>query len=273
MTWTPAACSCRRLRVWVYGGSTTFGLGQRDEHSLPSELARTAAQNGITLDVSNRGVAGATHWTSAQRFAWDIASTKPPDLVIFYDGVNDMGGVWAQVVAHRFGVDEPAHNGTELRRRDFEHEALLSPFSRTIPDAVEIPRQAPMATNEQPPEAVGHEAANNYARSRGLSVAAATSADVPAIWFWQPTPASRKPLPGGRLDSDVEPTDSSRAAARAASSNLPSDVVDLSGALDTSEDAVFWDGGHTNEVGARLIAAAMFDHIRPQLDQLLEEDL
>ena len=50
-SWSPPACSCRRIKVWIYGGSTTWGIDQRDDHTIPSELARAAFENGLTVDV------------------------------------------------------------------------------------------------------------------------------------------------------------------------------------------------------------------------------
>lgn len=265
-TWTPPPCRCHRLSVWVYGGSTTFGLGQRDDHTIPSELARIAAREGITLDVSNRGFAGATHWMAAQRFAWDVATEDPPDLVIFYDGVNDQGAVSTLVETGRFGVAEPAARGLELERRNFDEEHGNPPGTPT-PDSVVLPAEKDDATPNQPGAAeVGRQTAAHYQRSRSLSVEAAQNAGIPALWFWQPTAASRRPPSPQEESQEVD-----RVTAQAAAAALPDGVIDLSGSVDASEEAVFYDGAHTNEVGAGLIAAAVYEHIRPQLEHLKRE--
>ena len=91
-TWKSPGTPDDALTVWVYGGSTTFGLDQRDDHTIPSELARRAAEDGVYLNVVNRGVLGDMHWQEANRFAWDLTVEAAPDLVVFNDGVNEIWG-------------------------------------------------------------------------------------------------------------------------------------------------------------------------------------
>jgi lysophospholipase L1-like esterase len=43
--------------------------------------------------------------------------------------------------------------------------------------------------------------------------------------------------------------------------------VDLGSALDGATGPVLWDFVHTNEEGARLSAQAIFDNLRPRLEQ------
>ena len=102
VTWTPPPCSCERLTVWFYGGSAAFGLEQRDEHTIASELARVAADNGITLDVVNRGIPGQLHWRNALRFGWDLAVEEPPDLVVFDEGAEEVDAA-TQLVDRGYG--------------------------------------------------------------------------------------------------------------------------------------------------------------------------
>jgi lysophospholipase L1-like esterase len=52
-----------------------------------------------------------------------------------------------------------------------------------------------------------------------------------------------------------------------ASSLLPDDVVDLTHALDAQPET-FVDDVHHDEAGARTVASALFDTLRPQLEQL-----
>ena len=54
-TWRPAVTpGCRPAKVWMFGGSTAFGQGQRDDHTIASELARVAWEDGIAVDVTKR---------------------------------------------------------------------------------------------------------------------------------------------------------------------------------------------------------------------------
>jgi len=48
---------------------------------------------------------------------------------------------------------------------------------------------------------------------------------------------------------------------------LPEPVIDLSSVLDDPPGPVYLDGGHTNELGAELVAAAMLPHLRRAIDE------
>jgi len=59
-TWrAPAAPGATApLRVFVFGGSTVWGTGVRDDHTVPSELARYLGEHGVVADVENFGETG-----------------------------------------------------------------------------------------------------------------------------------------------------------------------------------------------------------------------
>jgi hypothetical protein len=46
---------------------------------------------------------------------------------------------------------------------------------------------------------------------------------------------------------------------------LPPDVVDLSAVFDGSEDDIYIDEVHTNELGARIVAEALWAELGPEL--------
>lgn len=79
------------LRVLMLGGSTTFGFGATsDDTTIPANLERILRQRlGFPVEVLNAGVPG---YDSAQEMAqlqqrW---LRLRPDLVIIYDGANDL---------------------------------------------------------------------------------------------------------------------------------------------------------------------------------------
>ena len=67
-----------------------FGFGQRDEHTIPSEIARLAEADGIRIRSVNFGVESYNGYQETMAFADALAKDDPPDLVVFYDGVNEM---------------------------------------------------------------------------------------------------------------------------------------------------------------------------------------
>ena len=60
-------CECPSPTLWRLGGSVAFGLRQRDDETIASELSRLAAVDGISLDVTNLAVPGWTITKNASR--------------------------------------------------------------------------------------------------------------------------------------------------------------------------------------------------------------
>ncbi len=271
VTWAPPACEgCRRLRVWVYGGSTTFGLGQRDEHTIPSELARVAWEQGVVLDVDNRGVPGDAHWEEAQRFAWDLANEAPPDLVVFYDGVNEIRSL-------EFVTDGPARPVSFVKENFWrQYLGLTGESGAALAESLvgRRPGGTPPGGSIVPVPAApeldatgwGELAVARFERSRATSSVLADGYGVPVVYLWQPAlehrpaPVEGEPaLPGRVFAVD---------RARAARAALSGEVVDLSRALDSVDRPVFYDSNHTNELGARVVAEQMYRAVAPRLTQL-----
>jgi lysophospholipase L1-like esterase len=267
-SWRPPACTCRRLRVWLYGGSTMLGIGQRDDHTIPSELARVAWEHGIALEVSNRGVAGELNWQETQRMQWDVAAEGAPDLVVFYDGFNDLSGAARRNNDPTRGYS-PAWPvpGRAYSAPPGDDNALLRRIFGRAPDGAG--RNPTVVPPKLAPSALGDAAMTAFQRGREPARRLMRADGVPIQWFWQPdrlTRPARADEPQGDRDEERD-LRTTWAAARKA---LPADVHDLGGLFDRERRPVYFDSAHTNEYGARRVAEAMFETLRPQLDELAD---
>lgn len=262
-SWVPPPCDCERVTVWMYGGSTTFGLGQRDAHTIASELARSAWESGVALDVSNRGVPGHLHWIQSQRFAWDLTIEDPPDLVVFYDGVNE---IWAARGLNDRGghLDQPYEPLTEEVWAGIDQQ--WGPSVHPPPDGARAldPESLPSMSGR----AIGELATRLYARSLKLSGDVASANSIPLVRFWQPARLSRP----SRDDEPRYPAGDekwNRDLYRGAEASIPDGVIDLSGVFDEIDAPLFSDDVHHNELGARIVAEAIFEELRPRLQPRL----
>lgn len=78
------------LTIWILGGSTTWGLGAPDAETIPSHLARLLAErNGVRARVRNLGEIGFVSTQEIVRLLRELQRGHRPDLVVFFDGVND----------------------------------------------------------------------------------------------------------------------------------------------------------------------------------------
>jgi len=266
-SYEPAATDTAPV-VWFFGGSTMWGEGQRDEHTIPSEVTRLAEAAGAPITAVNFGSPGYTSWEAMLRFEQELAHRPAPDLAVFYDGTNDLRYQNIQLEAER-GDPAPEHPAP--------HHVLSSGSPTPVPDEVEVEVRQPAsgwerwertslvgrwlfapagaATDDPGPlvdeaeaQALQDRVIEVYGRAARLVRGLALDHDVPVVQTWQPI--SSGPVPG--LYEGIP-------------GRLPG-VVDLSGSLEQVEDdAVYIDGGHTNELGARLVAEAMW----PAVEQAL----
>ena len=88
------------LKIFMFGGSTLWGTGARDEFTIPALLEELIESKGaVDVEVINFGESG---YVSTQEIILLIRQLQKgdiPDLVIFYDGVNDTFSAYQQNIA------------------------------------------------------------------------------------------------------------------------------------------------------------------------------
>lgn len=79
------------LQVWVFGGSTVWGFGTPDGETIPSYLAALLNDEwGVDTTVRNLGEGAFVSTQEVARLMLELQRGKRPDLVVIYDGVNDV---------------------------------------------------------------------------------------------------------------------------------------------------------------------------------------
>jgi hypothetical protein len=88
-------CSPQAFQIWAFGASTLWGVGARDDQTIPSILSQEYARTVGPLCVTNFGEPA---WVSNQNLIQLQIALKhaphPPDLVLFYDGLADVIAVY-----------------------------------------------------------------------------------------------------------------------------------------------------------------------------------
>jgi len=247
-----STCDCPVVDVWVVGGSEVFGLGQRDEHTIASELVRLGEQRGVAVRVQNLGVPG---WTIAQESAAvraRLAAGERPDLIVVVDGYND---VMATLIASALYGPDP------------NRPAVLDPA-----DSQRFVERGLGMDDGGGLDAVGGAAVAQYQRSRRDLSAAAAQVDVPVVFFFQPD-ALTSPVQRGPVESLYDgivasaQLDDADRVLEYVSTALAPDVVNLRRSLADEPAPVFADTVHTNEAGARRVAAAVDQRIGALLQE------
>src|SRR5262247_740272 len=77
------------IKVFMFGGSTMWGLGAGDDSTIPSVFANEAKNKGINCEVVNFGQYAYVSTQEVIELTLQLQKGNIPDVVIFYDGVND----------------------------------------------------------------------------------------------------------------------------------------------------------------------------------------
>jgi len=88
-------CDSKAFTIYMFGGSTLWGTGSPDWGTIPSLLAEMYEKAGRPVCVWNYGESA---WVSTQQVVKLLLELKrtdrKPDLVLFYDGINDVFASW-----------------------------------------------------------------------------------------------------------------------------------------------------------------------------------
>tara|TARA_B100001093_G_C26698577_1_gene957993 strand:+ start:164 stop:1177 length:1014 start_codon:yes stop_codon:yes gene_type:complete len=154
--------------VFVFGGSTVYGVGSRDEGTIPSQIAKIASSHGTPVKVQNFGQMGYVSTQGVIELMKLIQRNDIPDIVIFYDGVNDPLASLRSNIGYTLGEDERAQEFNLLNPL-YESDSLKTILIRFI-YKLEIGRLL-------------YELRNNIRESEGSSnsIARSSVVDIPKI--------------------------------------------------------------------------------------------
>lgn len=262
-TMAPAPCSCTPREVWLVGGSAAFGSGQRDLHTIASNLVRLAAAEGRSVRVRNLGVPGYTLWQEYLLVIGRLARPgSRPDLVIFYDGFNDVSDSVSQTILTGPAWDRPV---IDVPTPDLT-DPLVS-MSRLGSDGIRRALEPEGGT-----KGVARRIAERYGKLSQLVVQLLQGQGVRAEVFFQPDALVTKVQTAagwdallGRSAGILAVRDALRSVLSEVRRRLPASVHDLRSVFDGDTRPVFFDSVHTNEVGARVVADAIYQQVRPLL--------
>ena len=193
------------LRIFMFGGSTLWGTGARDSMTIPAILATELANKGITAEVTNFGESGYVNTQEFIGLLLELQKEKIPDLVIFYDGVNDTFSAYQQGVA---GVPQNEFNRvTEFNLLTPANRAKLwfVAFRNTLHDLSTvkfleglfrrlgvIPQRGAVSasavvSSQVDHDALAHDVVANYKNSIKMVNALANQYGFKGFFYWQPT--------------------------------------------------------------------------------------
>lgn len=276
----------KRWKIFCFGGSTMWGSGVGDQVTIPSLLEQGLADRRIAAEVTNFGQGGYVLSQELITFALELRDGHVPDLVLFYDGYNDIGSGLVN--------DEPGSAADEFERveqYDLLHRPTLGswlthylsriPLTRLMAPSPEQSLAARILARTQkiPTEQLAKGVLDRYIMTLRVIQALADGAGIDTAFFLQPLPALRQ-----RPSEQEIPFAQSGAAGfyRAIYQGIAETkrtlgskdramerLTVLSDAFDKKEwdgKTAFFDDCHTAGPGNREIALRMLDVVVPILN-------
>ena len=271
--------------VWMFGGSTTWGEGQRDGYTIASYLGRIAEDAGTPIRVVNYGQRGWTHFQEMILFEQLLASEPAPAVAIFYDGANEINaqtlgakGVPSHTMADQyaekisggiseeFAPDEPPPappSKAKLAWQAYLDHSAIQQLVRVLKGQFDAPAGASEAAVHQS-AAVNQDGGSKDGFSETYVKTeqdAQRAVDVYERGRFLTTQLAEEY--GVMPIFFWQPVMAGQAEVWA-NDRISDPTLNISDALDGRED-VYIDGGHTNEEGARIVAERIWTDIEPSV--------
>lgn len=256
-------------RIWLFGGSTVWGTGNRDSGTLAAQLQQIYWERAPELGVrvQNFGEAGYVSRQSLMAFQSALACREQPaDLAIFLDGAND---VFAALQAGVAGLPQNEDN----RRREFNSSRQAGQLLRSWLMRLQgIARLAGVSTTtlaESDLPKLAQQISNHYFAQVKQAQALGLRYGVDVIYAWQPTAFDRNPAIADEVDivgasvaqhvqlQRMSTQQVTRIHERAQlAPGLP--IADLGHVFDEVAAPVFFDFVHLSEAGQRILALKLY---------------
>jgi hypothetical protein len=273
---TPGAnCSANSYKVFTFGGSTMWGTGAPDWGTIPAYLqANFTASRERPVCVMNFGETGFVSTQSVIELIVQLQSGNVPDLVIFYDGVNDVYAAYQsgrsthqnfdQIAAKLMkGESVPSFVAWIESSNSFRLlERLLAELRQKPQNRTDLVTYKTMAIDTA---TLSDSVVETYLSNYGIVDALARKYGFKFFFFWQPVISiGDKPLTSEEQDMrrQMEPAlielheTVYRRVQRVA--NEYENLYYIAEMFDSLDSGIWIDYSHVTPVGNRLIADKMF---------------
>lgn len=258
----------KAVKIFFFGGSTTWGIGAEDKDTIPSLLTQELNKAGV-YNVTNYGQGGYFSTQEAIAFIFEILKEKKPDIAIFLDGFNEnwVGGYSPGDFFKYSGYDPKKDlkidfsNNAAVLNLIWRNSYLYKTFQYygLIPSTEEIYDVKNQSRLD--PKTNGKKVTESYIRCANLIHNVGNSYGIKTMFFWQPTilSGSKKEL---SLRERGTMNDSSQTFRKIVyesykymdSVKLPSHIINISHCLDNVTLPLYIDHCHTGLTGNKLIA-------------------
>lgn len=274
--------------IYMFGGSTTWGMLARDEYTVPSYLQKKLHEAGRSFRVFNYGDLAYTSTQELINLILLLRDGHRPDFVIFYDGVNDTYGAHqagsAGNVLNVFGSKEKFDERLTPRRHlGIAFQGLLADYSvlysfavraRNLINPPPVYPEPGARFSDQQLRNLGEDIATNYAKTIEFLDRLSKAYEFEFLAFWQPVTFTEDHL-FAEEEIDIRVGDKAlgklhRFVVEALHRKRIANFHDISGVLKGRTTTQYVDYCHLSEDGNRVVANAIADIFLASLERASE---
>lgn len=254
---TVGSTGLRAKRVLVFGGSTIMCGEVPDSMTVTSNLQKLIIENDLEFDVLNYGISG-LRIENQFNILKTIVDLNENDIVVFYDGVNDVNRIFEEGLKRR-GNQTPWRQINRLARALEERSLLLRRVSITnYVDGLGV-------SQEYLDDQVASQISDNWIYYDGLARSYVNSKGARFVHILQPNWLTFKngseavKLKKHWRDMKAIQTDFENFATSA------TQIEDFTKIFDVLGTPPFFDWAHVDEIGTAKVAEEMFAILKPKL--------
>jgi lysophospholipase L1-like esterase len=266
-TWNKSAFpSPNQVKVFVFGGSALWGTGVRDEYTIPSLISKKLNSQNQEVWVKNFGEEGYVSTQEVIALMLELQKGDVPDVVVFYDGANDVFSAFQQGVA---GIPQNEYNrAAEFNQLNWRGEIVEKlALYRLVKTLVET-RHGPARTESADLE-LENAVLDKYVANMQIVEALAQDYGFSVLFYWQPVIYNKRILSTWeKLQLDVYGEarffgQADRVLKDRAVYRDHSSFNDLADAFGDQGDTVFIDLFHISEAGNDRVSNLMLQTLVP----------
>lgn len=266
------------VKIFFFGGSTMWGSGVRDAYTLPSLIGSELSKAGINPAISNFGETGYVLSQEVTQLVIELKQGNIPDLVVFYDGVNDL---FSSYQTGEAGLPQNEYHRELEFNTLTEKKKAFKVFFRSLStlSTVRFIRQRfgrsnilPEYKHPAPLAMLAEATVQQYNENIRLINALARQYEFEAVFYWQPTLFSKNTLTAYEK-AEKEKVLALAGFNREVNDNLFKDELhyesihfyNLSELLVEYREPLFIDWCHLGEDGHVIVSNTIKDHLMPLL--------
>ncbi|MCB2221447.1 MAG: SGNH/GDSL hydrolase family protein [Bacteroidetes bacterium] len=270
------------ITIYMFGGSAMWGTGVRDEYTLPSLLGKELTKKGYRVEIINYGESGYVSSQELIELQLQLRAGYIPDLVIFYDGANDM---FSSLQQNKAGLPQNENNREKEFNTLSEKKKSFLVFFESLKTLATMKFIRQKFISEPDHEALlseynlnqlAEETIRVYNENLRLVFSLAEGYNFHSVFYWQPL-IFFKDSKSAYEKSELEKADWSKPFIQLSRDNLSGseihlenlDFYDLSNFFVTESEPIFIDWCHVGEYGNTRLAKRIAKDVSPICDSLI----